>query len=179
MISSSDIKTFLSVLTGSAGNSTAQANPNNSRGKYISTSEWAGAVLHDLFPVVTGRQNAAEVVKYRCIFVKNTHATLTLTDLRVHLKDAVPNGVDFAIGLDPAGVVAHGASSAQAAQIATENDAPAGVTFSVPADDTNGLAIGDLAPNYCRAIWVRLTATDSAPVNADGVTLGFLGDTAE
>lgn len=178
-IETTDIKTFYSVKTGSAGNSTAQGNPNASLGKYISTTPWTGGVLHDLFPRVTGRQNAAEVVKYRCIFVKNTHATLTWIDARLHLSGAIAGGVDFAVGLDPAGNVAHGASAAQAAEVATENDAPAGVSFSAPADDDNGLVIGDLAPNQCRAVWIRLTATDSAPLNLDGVTLNFKGETEE
>lgn len=177
-IEATDIKTFYSVLAGSAGNSQAQANPNNSLGKYIATSEWAGGVLHDLFPVVNGRQNAAEVVKYRCIFVKNAHATLTTEDLRVHLSEAIAGGADFAIGLDPAGNVAHDASAAQAAEIANENAAPAGVSFSEPADDDNGLVIGALAPNECRAIWIRQSATDSEPLDLDGVTLQFVWGTA-
>jgi len=38
-----------SVTTGSAGNTTAQASPNASLGKYISTTQWTGGTLNDLF----------------------------------------------------------------------------------------------------------------------------------
>ncbi len=136
-------------------------------------------MLHDLFDPLTGRRNAALTVDYRCIFVANTHATLPWAAAKLHLESVVAGGADIAIGLDPAGNVARGASAAQAATIATVNDAPAGVTFSAPTTDAAGLDIGDLAAGSCRAIWIRRTALNDGPKNNDGVTFGFLGDTAE
>lgn len=178
-IVNTDIVYRLSVKTGAAGNTTAST-PAGSLGKYISTSALDLVVtLNNLFDDVSGDENAASDVEYRCIFVLNDHATLTLqSPVVAWIAAEVAGGADIAIGLDPAGVVAKGSAGAQAATIATEQDAPAGVAFTSPTTKGAGLAIGDIAPGYCQAIWVRRTATNSAAVNNDGVTLRVEGDTA-
>lgn len=131
-IQASDLLYKLSVKTGSAGNSQAQADPNASLGKFISTSAWAGGVLHDLFDAVSGDENAASDVEYRCVFIHNNHGSLPLLNPVMWLSAEVAGGASIAIGVDPAAqsVIAQG--SAQAAEVATEGDAPAGVTFSAP-----------------------------------------------
>ncbi len=50
--------------------------------------------------------------------------------------------------------------------------------FVLPSTAGTGLALGDLLPGYCRAVWIRRTATNSAPIDADGFTLAVTGDTA-
>ncbi len=177
-IVSGDILFKLAVTTGSAGNSTAQANPNNSLGKYISTTQIVDATTDNLFDDISGDENAASTVDYRCYFVHNSHATLTLTAAKAWISAEVAGGASVAIGLDPAGATAIGSSSAQAATIANELAAPAGVTFSAPTTKGAGLSIGSLPNGQCIAIWVRRTAANSAAVNADGATIKVEGDTA-
>lgn len=77
-IAASDIKLRLSVTTGSAGGSTTQADPNASLGKYISTADISGTPLNNLFDNISGDENAAGTVDYRCMFVYNSHATLAM-----------------------------------------------------------------------------------------------------
>lgn len=177
-IASSDLKFKLSIKTGAAGNSGAQADPNQSLGKYISTTEIVDATLNNLFDDVSGDENAASDVEYRCIFIHNAHATLSLTVAVAWISAEVANGAVAAIGLDPAGVVAIGNSTAQAATIATESAAPAGVTFSAPTTKSGGLSIGTIGPGECQAIWIRRTAQNNAALNNDGVTVRVEGDTA-
>lgn len=77
-ISDSDILFKLSIKTGSAGNSGAQSDVNASLGKYISTTQVTDNSLNNLFDNISGTENAASTVDYRCIFIHNAHATLTM-----------------------------------------------------------------------------------------------------
>lgn len=177
-ITSSDILFKLAVTTGSAGNSTAQADPNASLGKYVSTTQLTGATLANLFDAVSGDENAASDVEYRCLFVHNAHATLTLQSAVAWLSSETSGGAVAAIGLDPAGNVAVGSGADQAATVANESTAPTGVTFSAPTSKGTGLSIGNLAAGQVRAIWVRRTAANSAAVDVDGCVIRVEGDSA-
>ncbi len=178
-IAASDIKFKLSVKTGSAGNSVS-GTPAGSLGKYISTTEITDATLNNLFDDVSGDENAASDVEYRCIFVHNAHATLTWTSVVAWLSAEVSGGAAAAIAIDDLPDSAIGDSNAQADEIADESTAPgAGVgSFSSPVTKGTGLALGDIAPGYCRAIWVRRTAANTGAVDNDGVTIKCEGDTA-
>lgn len=178
-ISSSDILLKLSTTAGSAGNTTAQGNPNASLGKYVSTTEWVDDTLNGLFDDITGDENADETVDYRCVFIQNAHGSLTAIAAKVWIDAQNEDGADIAIGVDTTAASAAGASPAQALTIANETTAPAGVTFTAPDNKADGLSLGDLAAGQVRAVWVRRTATDSAPVDDDDFVLGVACDTGE
>ena len=178
-IASTDIKYKLSIKTGTAGNQNAQGNPNNALGKYISTTEVSGTSLNNIFDNISGAENAASTVDYRAIFIHNAHATLTLQAPVVWLLSEVSGGANIAIAIDNLAASAIGSSSAQAAEIANETTAPSGVgSFSSPTTKGAGLALSDIPAGQCRAVWMRRTATNSAALSADGVTLRVEGDTA-
>jgi hypothetical protein len=177
-IATTDLLLKLSITTGTAGNAAAQPNPNASLGKYISTTQIVDNTLNNLFDDITGDENAAGTVDYRCIFIHNAHATLTLLAPVVWLSAEVAGGANTAIAVDNIAASAVGATAAQAAVIANETTAPTGVgAFSSPTTKGTGLVLGDLPPGQCRAIWVRRTATNSAAVNNDGATIRVEGDT--
>jgi hypothetical protein len=138
-IAATDFKWKLSIKTGAAGNSAAST-PAGSLGKYISTSEITDAELGNLFDNVSGDENAASDVEYRCIFLHNNHATLTLTGAVVWLSAEVSGGAATAIAIDDLPDSAIGASDAQADEIADESTAPgAGVgSFSSPVTKGTG-----------------------------------------
>jgi hypothetical protein len=174
-----DLKLMLSIKTGSAGDSAAQPDPNASLGKYVSTTEMSATALNNLFDNVSGAENSASDVEYRCIFVKNNHATLTALGTIIWLQNQVAGGTDVAIALDGTAKSDADASAAQAASVATEQDAPSGAgAFSAAATSGAALAIGDLAPDEVKAVWVRRTATNSSAVSNDGVTFQVECDTA-
>lgn len=178
-ITSSDLDWKLSIKTGAAGNANAQADPNASLGKYISTTALSGTALNNLFDDITGDENAASDVEYRCIFILNDHATLTLHNAVVWLSAEVAGGASIAIALDDIGPVDKADSSAQAAEIANESTAPTGTgAFSSPTTKGAGLSIGDIAAGEVKAVWVRRTAANSAALDNDGVTIRIEGDTA-
>jgi hypothetical protein len=177
-IATTDLHLRLSIKTGTAGNQAAQPDPNQSLGKYISTTDMVDATLNNLFDDITGDENAAGTVDYRCIFIYNAHATLTLLSAVVWLSAEVAGGANAAIAVDNVAASAIGATAAQADQIATETTAPTAVgAFSSPTTKAAGLVLGNIAPGQCRAIWVRRTATNSVALNNDGVTVRVEGDT--
>lgn len=176
-IANSDIKVRYSIKTGSAGNTLSQGDVNESLGKYIATNDVTDATLHALFAAVTGDENAGSEARYRCIFVYNSHSTLTWQGAKCWISAEVADGADTAIGVDTNAAAAVGSGSAQAIEVADEETAPGGVSFTSPTTKSNGISIGDIAAGECRAIWVRRTATNSGAANNDGVTLTFEGDT--
>jgi hypothetical protein len=145
-------------------------------GKYASTTQ-VGTAINDLFDDVSGDENAASDVEYRCIFVYNAHATLTWLGVVVWLSAETAGGANIAIAVDGIAASDIDAAPAQADQVANENTAPSGETFSSPTTKGAGLSIGDLTPDQVRAIWVRRTATNSAALNNDGATIRAEGDT--
>lgn len=254
-ITTSDIKVRLSTTSGSEGNSQAQANPNASLGKYISTTDLSGTALNNLFDNISGDEQALGTTDYRCVFVYNSHSTLTLqtpkywlsgvrstavgsTDVitasghgwadadvvRVEAElvtDALPSGLSnstsyylrdttthtfklastaggsainigdssgfatrqygyttISIGLDPTGIAVATGSSAQATFVSSETGVPAGVSFSSPTTKSGGLAGSGLSPGYCQAIWVKRIPLNTGARNADGMALGWAGDTS-
>lgn len=170
VIALADIQFFLSTTSGAAGNSLAQANQNLSLGKYVSTSQLATA-LNALFDDISGAENAALIVEYRSLFVKNVNP-LTASSLSLFLQSEVAGGASIALGVDPTAASDQGAAAAQGLSIANDTTAPAGVTFSAPTTDAAGVLVGDLAQNQVRQIWIRRTATNSTAINGDGGTLG-------
>ncbi len=175
-IISTDIKLKHSVVTGAAGNSTTGTGA-GSLGKYISTTEHTGAA-NDIFDDVTGAENAASDVEYRCFFMHNAHATLTLTNAVVWIASETAGGTVLAISVDTTAASAIGSATAQAKEVANESTAPATQTFTSPTTRATGLALGDIAPGTCKAIWIRRTAANTGAVANDGGTLTVGGDTA-
>lgn len=165
-IEATDIDTYLS---GGASNS----DPNASLGGAKSSTAWTSGSLHDLFDKVTGDENAASDVEYRCVYYQNGHGSLTTDEGKLWIESQVAGGAALAIGLDPAG------KNATAAVASDENTAPAGVSFSAPTDKAGGLTMPDLDAGDYIAVWFRRTAANSAAKDADGATVRFAFDTSE
>lgn len=174
-IASSDILVKLSTIAGTAGNQNA-GTPAGSLGKYVSQTQVVDNNLHNLFDVVSGDENAASESEYRCVFIHNAHASLTFTNIKVFLSSETSGGASTAIGVDTTAASAIGASPAQALTIANEDTAPVGVAFSAPTTIGAAIAIGDLAPGQCRAIWIRRTTANTAALAGDGVVFRIQGE---
>lgn len=172
-ITSAEILTKFSVAAA-AGNTTA-GTAATSLGDQISTTVWANAAT--LFDDISGAENAASTIDYRCVFVHNSNTANVLENAVVWFTQTA-GGADVAIGVDPTAASAIGSGSTQAVTVANETTAPAGVTFSTTATSSGaGLALGNLGVGQCKAVWVRRTAVNSAALSNDGFTLNVTGDT--
>ena len=159
---------IVTYLSGGAAN----ANVNASLGGAKSSVAWAGGTLHDLFDVISGDENAASDVEYRCIYVQNNHGTLTWEAVKLWVSAETAGGAAIGIALAGEGV------SAVAETVANENTAPVGESFTAPTSKATGLTIGNLAAAAYYGIWIRRSASNSAALDADGGTLSWSGDTA-
>ena len=170
----SDIQKRYSVAAA-AGDTTA-GSAATSLGDQISTTQITDDSFGNIFPDVTGDEALAGVVKYRCIFALNNHSTLTLQNATAAISSQISGGSVVAIGVDPTAVSAKGSASAQALTIASENVAPAGVTFGA-----GPITLGSIGPGQVKGIWVRqTTAANTTPPGVDGTdnfVLDITGDT--
>jgi hypothetical protein len=173
-VSSTDILLKYSVKTGSAGNSQA-GTAAGSLGKYISTTQ-ALTSLHGLFDAITAAENAASENEYRCIFVHNNHGTISFDNVKVFIAAETGGGANIAIGVDPTAASAIASAGAQAVEVANEDTAPAGVTFTSPTTLGAAIVLGNIPVGQCKALWVRRAATNSGAISADGGTLRVQGE---
>lgn len=164
------------AVAAAAGNTTA-GTAATSLGDQISTTAWAGGVANDLFDDVSGAENAASTVDYRCIFVHNSNASNALENAVVYLSAETGGGAAIAVGADPTAASAIASGSTQAVTVANETTAPAGVTFSSPITAGTGVALGNIPAGQCKAFWIRRSAANTAALSGDGVTIAVTGDT--
>lgn len=162
-ILASEIKFYLS---GGAANS----DPNASLGGAISSVEATSA----LFDNVSSAEASAGHTDYRCVYVKNTNASITGTSAKVWILTNTPSA-DTAVTIALAGEGIGGTAET----IANENTAPVGETFSAAATEGAALSIGNLAPGAYQAIWIkRVVNSSAAAYTGDGFTLRAKLDTS-
>lgn len=166
-IVANDIKFYLS---GGAGNTDVNA----SLGGVISTTEITTATLHNLFDVVSSAETTSGDVEYRCIYVKNTHGTLSLTSAAAWISSNTPStDTTLDIGLGTSAI------NGTEQTVADESTTPTSVTFSAPATQGAGLSIGDIPAGQHKAIWLRRTVNAAASAYSnDTATINVGGDTA-
>lgn len=157
-------------LSGGAANS----DPAASLGGAISSTQIVDATLHNLFDVVSSAEASAGDTEYRCMYVKNAHGSLTLQNAVVWIQTQTPSG-DTSVEIALAGEGVNGTAET----VADESTAPVGETFSAPATEGAGLAIGDIPAGQHQAIWVkRIVSAAASAYSNDSVVIRVKGDTA-
>jgi hypothetical protein len=144
----------------------------NNLGGAITGNVVTSALLEDVFANITGDEATAGVTKYACLFVKNTHGTLTLTTVKEWILTNTPSAdTDVKIGIAPE------AKNTASEVIANENTAPTGVTFASHATEGAAITIPDLAPADYQAFWVELIVNAAAAATAlDNFIIKVKGD---
>lgn len=131
----------------------------NGLGGAITATEAASGVTGNIWDTFSGAETAAGGTFYACVYVDNTHGTLTATTVVARIASETDHaGVNISLGL--------GTSAVDGVEqtIANETTAPAGVTFVDTDTTTTGAATadGDIAlPNLPagqhQALWLRMT----------------------
>lgn len=161
-IEQSDIKIRLS---GGASN----AIPAAALGGAMSSTEAGGNVFDDVSAV----ESAAGDIEYRCVYVENTHPTLTLVAAVLWISANTPSP-STALAAGPGTSALNGTEQT----VANEGTAPTGVTFTAAATPEIGVALGDLPPGGSRAAWIRRTTNAACPAVDDTAQLRVTGTTA-
>lgn len=152
-------------LSGGAANSDPAASLGGAKSSVQFT---ANAIFDD----VSSAEAAAGDAEYRCIYVHNAHATLTLQGAKIWIQSQTSSSdTDIAIALGGEGL------NGTAETVANEGTAPAGESFSQPASFAAGLTIGDLAPGEHYPVWIRRTVNAAAASATDAWTIRVQGDT--
>lgn len=126
-----------------------------------------------LFDIVDAGESSAGDSEYRCLYVHNGHATLTLTGAVLWIPANTANvGTDINVGLGSS------ALNGTEQNVANENTAPADVTFTAAATQGAGIVLGDIPPGQHRAVWVRRVVQAGAAASNDTFTLAAVGATA-
>jgi len=178
-ITATQIEFRLSIPGETVGDNSAQGDPNDSLGGFVSTTEIQAATLNNLYDDVSGDDNAALDEEFRAFFVHNANTTLDWELVKVWISATVAGGAIASISLDTTGTtpINYGVAS-QMLEIPDEDTAPTALVFSHPISKGAGLTIGTMSPLSVQGIWVRRVATNSAALNNDGLTISFEGDTA-
>lgn len=154
-------------LSGGAANS----NPDTSLGGAQSS---VAVTAGTFFSTVTGAQAAAGRTRYRGMYLRNSHATLTYLSAGIWVGTDTPSAdtdADVALAVEATGVTM--------ATIATEVTAPTSVTFTNAAVSlATMLAIGDIGPTAAKGIWVKNVINAAAAAVNDSFTINVTGDSA-
>lgn len=152
-------------LSGGAANAVPSAS--------IGGAKSSVAVGTDLFDVVASGEASAGRVEYRCFYVHNANATLTMLAAKAWLQSNTPS-------TDTSADIGVGAAAVNATEtaVANETTAPAGVTFVAAANEAGAVNLGDIPPGQHRAVWVRRTVNaGAAAYTNDGATIRVKCDT--
>lgn len=160
-------------LSGGAGNTA----PASAIGGAMSTAGGGEITtagdLNNLFDDVSDAEALAGDTEYRCVYIKNAHATLTAQSVLVYLASLTTSpSTEYAIGAATEG------PNATVAAVANEGTAPAGVTFSSPTTSGAAVALGDLDPGEYHGFWIRRTVNAATNSGSDSGTLRIQALTA-
>jgi hypothetical protein len=147
---------------------------NGSLGGARHSNQVTDNVDNNLFDDVSGAEHTAGDVEYRCIYVRNNHGSLTLTNAVVWIhSDTTGAESDISIAVGTAAV------NGTEQTVADESTAPTGVSWSDAATSrAAGLSLGNLPFGEHKAVWIRRTITaGSTPQAADTCAVRAGGDT--
>ena len=158
--------------SGGSGNTSAAA----SLGGAISSTAISNDTLNALWPDFSGEESNDGITRYRCFYLRNSHASLTAKNIKIYFdEDELPenDGVTVELGSGTAAV------NATEQTIADEETEPTGVTFDTY-DSDNKLALSNIPNGQYKSIWVKLTTEPGAEAkNLDNYHLVVDVDTNE
>lgn len=178
-ITAGEIITKFTTSANVAGNSTSNTTVGTFLGGHVTSNNWAGGGTNDVFPDITGAENAASQQDYAGLAVYNSNSANNYQNAVIYVASDDGLGASIALGVDTTAQTAVGAASGtpQLVTIGNRTTAPAGVTFSAPTTAGTGISLGTINFGNVRGFWVRRTAANTAARSGDTFTLGISGDT--
>lgn len=122
-----------------------------------------GVALHDLFDLVSPAEGVAGDTEYRAIDVKNTNVVETLYSAVIFISQ-ITSGADDAVE------IAYDSTGTQS--VANESTAPSSpsLSFSAPTTKETGIALGDIASEGVKRVWVkRIVDAAASSAISDGI----------
>lgn len=164
-ITSSDIKEYKSTQTSGGIDSLGGA---------ITATEINDNTTHNLWDIVSSAESSAGDTEYRCVYVKNTHGSLTLQSAKVWIQTNTPS-TDTAVEIGLGSSAVNGTEQT----VANENTAPTSVTFGTANGEGNALSIGNIPSGQHKAVWIkRIVSANAAAYTDDSYVISYSGDTS-
>lgn len=177
----SEVQLLLAAPNASAGYS-SPGTVYNSNGKWCSTTQLNTATpLNNLFPDLTGPQNAGRQVDYQCLFVYNTDDTDTMINVWAWIpSSSVLGPINWAIGADTTGTTSYNSIIQQAGYITSPTISPSTVSawYAPSATASGGAQLTSIGPSQVAAFWIRRTATNSTAYTGDSFEIQVTWDTS-
>jgi len=128
---------------------------------------------NNIFADVTGAEASAGSTKFRGLYFRNAHGSLTLQNTVIWIETNTTSVDDtIRIGLDAAGL------NGTAQIIANEDAVPTSVTFSTAANKAAGLSFGNVPTVQHYPFWIeRVVDAASSAIAANSFELKVEGDT--
>lgn len=160
-------------LSGGAANTDKNAALGGARstagGGVVPTALTANSIFDD----VSGAEEQAGDIEYRGLYVYNA-GDVDAENVKVWLSANTPDAqTQIALALADEAI-----GTGAIETIADENTAPSGPSFTEPANEGAGLAVGTIPAGSHKGIWVRRTVGAGAGASADTFTLAASFDTA-
>lgn len=144
-------------LSGGSGNT----DPNASLGGAISSTAVTDNSANNVWDDVSGSETSAGDIEYRCVYIRNSHATLTAFSTKIWIDtNTTSSSTTVDIGLGSSAV------NGTEQTVANESTAPSSVTFSAPGVGTE-LSIGSIPAGQHKAVWIRRTVTAGGSATDD------------
>lgn len=173
--SPSDIVFKYSIGTG-PGNSVFQGDAYDSVGGWMSNTKISVYLVQGRAFNLFGKDWLE--AESRCVFVHNTHPSITLQDARCFVNWVTEDDpAQLVLGLDQTGNIPANSASLQAHRLSQRDEEPPAeaVVFASHIEKGKGLRLGDLPPGYARAIWMGRFAMEEP---CGGVNIRVEGDVA-
>lgn len=120
----------------------------------------ANPIFNQFFRNFTNTERSNGARQYHCIFLKNTHATLTLTDGRLWFSNVTPNPDTYTrMGLET------NAKTTAAHTIANDLTAPSTIDLDTRHNaEDEGIVLPSLAPADYVGIWIAIELRPNAQI---------------
>lgn len=152
-------------LSGGASNAVQAAS--------LGGAKSSNAASAAIFDAVSAGESSAGDIEFRCIYVHNAHASLSLDNAVLWIPANTPSTstvVEAGLGTS--------AINGTEQTVADETAAPSGVTFAAVATKGAGVSLGNIPAGQHRAVWLRRTVNAAAAAASDTFTVRVEGDTA-
>lgn len=152
----------MSIVAGDIEIRLSGGSSNTDKDASIGGAKSSTVLSGNIFDTVSSAEALAGDTEYRCVYVHNAHATLSMLSPKAWVLSDTPasdSSIEFGWGA--------AAVNSNETAIADENTAPSGVTFSAGASEGASVALGaDIPAGQAKALWFKRIINASAAAGA-------------
>lgn len=165
------------ILRYSGGSGyTGSGGATGSIGGGISNTVVANNTLNAVWDDTGTSESSAGDTEFRCLYLRNTHATLTAQSVRMWIETNTPAGDEIQIAVG--GSAVNGTETAATDENTLSPATPA-TTFVTAPDENSAITLGDIPAGQHKAFWIKRIVPASTTAFADDsytIRVSFVSD---